>query len=54
MKTPEEEDQFRRIELVAKIDRAREHLAQYDQHRADFQHKIEEWKYEIGRLDERL
>jgi hypothetical protein len=54
MTTPHERDQFERMRLVARIERARSLVAQYEEHQEFYRREIEESRYEIGRLDERL
>ena len=51
---PNEEDQFERIQLVTKIERARRLVAQYEQHQEFYRRQVEDGRYELGRLDERL
>jgi hypothetical protein len=49
-----DEDEFERIRLVAQIERDRHLVRQYDQHQAFYRARIEDGRYELGRLDERL
>jgi hypothetical protein len=52
--TPKEQDEFERMEVTAKLERARALIAQYDEHREHFRREIEKGLYRMGRLDERL
>jgi hypothetical protein len=54
MTAPNERDEFERMRLVALIERARELVAQYEEHQEFFRRQIEDSRYELGRLDERL
>jgi hypothetical protein len=54
MTSQREEDEFRRIELVSLLERERGIIAQYEQHLSFYRARIEERRYELGRLDERL
>jgi hypothetical protein len=54
MTTPNEDDQFERIRLVARIERARALITQYEESQEFFRRQIEDSRYELGRLDERL
>ena len=54
MTTPSERDEFERMRLAAQIERARELIAQYDRHQEFYRRQIEDSRYELGRLDERL
>lgn len=54
MTTPEERDQFDRMRLVARIERARALVAQYEEHQEFYRRQIEDSRYELGKLDERL
>jgi hypothetical protein len=49
-----QDDHFERIKLAEAIERARGLIAQYDEGRADNCRLIEDSRYKIGRLDERL
>jgi hypothetical protein len=52
---PEREGaEFERIEQVAKLERARGFIAQYEQHLLFYRRQVEDVRYELGRLDERL
>jgi hypothetical protein len=52
--TPKEADEFERMRLTAKIERARGFVAQYDEHQDFYHREIEDGLYELGKLDERL
>jgi hypothetical protein len=52
--TPREDDEFERIRLVAEIEHARLLIAQYDEHQAYYRGRVEDNRYQLGRLDERL
>jgi hypothetical protein len=54
MTKPDEHDEFGRIRLVAQIERARMLVAQYEEHQEFYRSQIEDSRYELGRLDERL
>ena len=54
MTTPNEDDHFERIRLVARIERARALIAQYEESQEFYRRQIEDSRYELGRLDERL
>jgi hypothetical protein len=54
MTTPDEDDQFERIRLVARIERARALIAQYEESQEFYRRQIEDSRYELGRLDKRL
>jgi hypothetical protein len=54
MKTPREEDEFHRIELTARIERAHGFIAQYEEHQRYYRREVEDSRYELGKLDERL
>jgi hypothetical protein len=49
-----EDDEFDRIRLAAQIERDRAMIAQYDEHQAFFRARVEDSRYKLGRLDERL
>jgi hypothetical protein len=49
-----ERDQFERIERTAQIERAREIIAKYHEGIRYYQQQIEDNRYSLGRLDERL
>jgi hypothetical protein len=51
---PKEDDEFERIRLVAQIERDRQLIAQYEEHQAFYRNRVEDSRYELGRLDERL
>jgi hypothetical protein len=52
--TPDERDAFERIRLVAQIERARMLVTRYEEHQEFYRRQIEDSRYELGRLDERL
>ena len=54
MATPNERDEFERMRLTAQIERAREIIAQYEVHQEFYRRQVEDSRYELGRLDERL
>jgi hypothetical protein len=47
-------DELRRIELHADIERAREVLAGYHEGQAHYRRAIEERQFELGQIDQRL
>lgn len=49
-----EADEFRRIELIERMGRDREIIAQYEAGMAFYRGRIEDTQYDLGRLDERL
>jgi hypothetical protein len=49
-----EHDEFIRIRLHQEIERARMLIGKYEEGLAHFRQEIEDNKYDIGRLDERL
>ena len=49
-----EREQFERIQLNARLDRDREIIAQYERGLAYYRQRVEDTRYELGRLDERL
>ena len=49
-----EGDEFERMRLVDRIERDRELVAQYEEHQAFYRARIEDSRYKLGRLDERL
>jgi hypothetical protein len=51
---PRERDHFARIKHHQDIERARMIIRQYEKGMAFYRQEIEDKKYEIGRLDERL
>lgn len=54
MTTPKERDEFERMRLVAQIERARAFIEQYEEHQEFYRRQVEDSRYELGRLDERL
>jgi len=52
--TPRERDEFRRIGLAADMERARGLILEYEEHQAHFRDRVEQARYEMGKLDERL
>jgi hypothetical protein len=52
--TPDEQDEFDRIWLVAQVECARTLVAQYEEHQEFYRQQIEDSRYELGRLAERL
>jgi len=54
MTTSNERAEFDRIRLVAQVERAHGLIAQYEEHQEFFRRQIEDSRYELGRLDERL
>jgi hypothetical protein len=52
--TPREDDEFERIRLAAEIEHARLLIVQYEEHQAYYRDKVEDNRYQLGRLDERL
>ncbi len=51
---PRERDEFDRVRRNAQIERDREVLAQYEEGMAFFPARIENNRYGLGRIDERL
>jgi hypothetical protein len=51
---PDEHGEFERIRLVAQIERARMLVAQYAEHQEFYLRQIEDSRYELDSLDERL
>jgi hypothetical protein len=49
-----ERDEFERISLTAQVEKARLLIAQYEEGLRFFRIRIEDARYKIGRLDERL
>ena len=47
-------DEFTRMELTARLSRDREIIAQYETNVEFFRRRVEDTRYELGRLDERL
>lgn len=54
MMNSNEADHFRRIQLVSKVDRAKEVIGQYRQGIDDYRKQIEKCKELLGRIAERL
>lgn len=54
MDSEREADEFERMRLTAQIERARGLIAQYDEHQEFFRRQIENNRYELGRLDQKL
>jgi hypothetical protein len=54
MTDPREEDEFKRIRIMSDMEKVRGIVARYDEHRAIYRAKIEDYRYQLGRLDERL
>ncbi|TDB96455.1 hypothetical protein E1091_09245 [Micromonospora fluostatini] len=54
MTSPRERDEFERMRLVAQIERARDFIKQYEEHQEFYRQQVEDSRYELGRLDERL
>ncbi|GAA0710352.1 hypothetical protein GCM10010199_06460 [Dactylosporangium roseum] len=54
MSTPHERDEFDRIRITHQLERDRAIVAQYEEHMAFYQRRIETQMYDLGRLDERL
>jgi len=52
--TPNEQDEFERMRLIAQIERARGLVEQYEENQEFYRRQIEDSRYELGRLDERL
>jgi hypothetical protein len=48
------QDEFKRMEHHRNLERAREIIAGYEEGFAHFRKKIEDIKYDLGKLDERL
>jgi hypothetical protein len=49
-----ERDEFERISLTAQVDKDRRMMAQYLENLSFFHARVEEARYRLGRLDERL
>ena len=49
-----EKDEFRRIELAAKIDRAEGLITAYREHIATYRQRIDVYHHLLGRIGERL
>lgn len=54
MNSSKERDEFERMRLAAQIERARAFIAQYQEHQEFYRRQVEDSRYELGRLDERL
>ena len=54
MTIPKENDEVERMRLVAQIERDRLLIAQYEEHQAFYRGRVEDGRYELGRLDEQL
>lgn len=52
--SPKERDEFTRIGRLDQIDRDRLIIARYEEGMAFYRNRIEDNRYELGRLDERL
>jgi hypothetical protein len=52
--TPREKDEFERMRLVAEVEHYRLLIAQYEEHQAYYRGRVEDNRYQLGRLDERL
>jgi hypothetical protein len=52
--TPDERDEFARMRLVAQLERARALVTQYEEHQGFYRRQIEDCRYRLGGLDERL
>jgi hypothetical protein len=42
------------MQLIAELERARRFVAQYDEHQSYYRGIIEDHRYDLGQLDERL
>lgn len=49
-----EDDEFERMRLVAQIERDRGLITRYEEHQARYRARIEDSRYKLGRLNERL
>jgi hypothetical protein len=49
-----EYDEFERIRLTEQMEKDRRLIAVYEANMAEFRRRIEDTRYELGRLDERL
>ncbi|MBB5873817.1 hypothetical protein F4553_007251 [Allocatelliglobosispora scoriae] len=47
-------DEFQRMKLTAAVERARGFISQYEEGLAFYRRQLEDTRYELGRLDERL
>jgi hypothetical protein len=54
MKMDNDESQFQRIRRHSQLDRDREIVRQHEEGLAYYRRRIEDARYELGRLDERL
>lgn len=54
MTDPGERDEFERIRITDRIERDRAMVRQYEEHLGFFRGRIEDNRYELGKLDERL
>ena len=54
MESTTEDDEFERIQTADQIERDRQLVAQYDEHQSYYRTRIENNRYKLGRLDERL
>lgn len=54
MTIPNERDEFERMRLVEQIERARYLVAQYEESQEFYRRQIEDSRYALGRLDEKL
>lgn len=54
MASEREADEFERMRLIDQIERDRALIAQYDEHQAFYRTRVENNRYKLGRLDERL
>lgn len=52
--TPQERDEFERMRLVEQIEKDRQIIASYEENMMFYRIRIEENRYALGRLDERL
>jgi len=53
-RSPRERDEFERIRRVAQIEKDRNFIARYEEGTAFYRTRIEDNRYELGRIDERL
>jgi len=54
MPDPREDAEFARIRLASELEKSRHIVAQYEEHQAYYRRQIEQFRYRLGRLDERL
>ena len=54
MTDPREQDEFERMRLIDQIERDRALIAMYEENQAFYRARVEESRYTLGRLDERL